>query len=177
MIYKNKFENNSFEEKDFLNDLEVNKESIGSYMKLLILNEFHLTHTDVKILFHKKFPFINLKDKSLDTYIYYKYKEVNKINKERINNTESLFHIKDENNNELTEAINYKIDGNEEELKFVIIGTNEMLNNIQNNLIEKFFMEITYSCVPQNKKKFNLIVLCNYEIETNKTSLCSFKLR
>ena len=115
-------------------------------MKLLFLNDFHLTTTDEKILFHKKFPYINLEDKSLDTYIYTKYREANKVKKERINNTESLFHMIDENNNELTETINYKIDGKEEELKFVIIGTSEMLNNTQNNLIEEFFMDNLFLC-------------------------------
>ena len=59
--------------------------------------------------------------------------------------------MKDENYNKLSGSINQKIDGNEEELKFVIIGTNEMLNNIQYNLIEEFFMETAYSCVPQVK--------------------------
>ena len=84
--------------------------------------------------------------------------------------------MKDENNNELTETINYKIDGKEEELKFVIICTTEMLNNIQNNLTDEFFMDTTYSCVPPSINNFKLIVLCGYEIEANKTSLCAFIL-
>ena len=80
-------------------------------MKLLFLNDFQLTPTDAKIIFHKKFPNINLNDKSLETYIYTKYREANK---EKIVNTESLFHIKDNNNNKLTETINYKIEGIDE---------------------------------------------------------------
>ena len=130
MIYKNKFENNTFETQDFLNNTEINKEALGAYMKLLFLNDFHLTPTDAKIIFHKKFPNINLNDKSLETYIYTKYREANKANKEKIVNNESLFHIKDNDNNELTETINYKIEGIDEEFKFIIIGTNEMLNNV-----------------------------------------------
>ena len=62
--------------------------------------------------------------------IYTKYREANKANKEKIVNNESLFHIKDNDNNELTETINYKIEGIDEEFKFIIIGTNEMLNNV-----------------------------------------------
>ena len=99
-------------------------------MKLLFLNDFQLTKPDAKIIFNKKFPNINLNDKSLETYIYTKYREVNKANKEKIVNTESLFHIKNNNNNELTETINYKIEGIDEEFKFFIIGTIEMLYNI-----------------------------------------------
>ena len=99
-------------------------------MKLLFLNDFQLTPTDAKIIFHKKFPNINLNDKSLETYIYTKYREANKANKEKIVNNESLFHIKDNDNNELTETINYKIEGIDEEFKIIIIGTNEMLNNV-----------------------------------------------
>ena len=130
MIYKNKFENNTFETQDFLNNTEINKEALGAYMKLLFLNDFQLTPTDAKITFHKKFPNINLNDKSLETYIYTKYREANKANKEKIVNNESLFHIKDNDNNELTETINYKIEGIDEEFKFIIIGTNERLNNV-----------------------------------------------
>jgi hypothetical protein len=71
LIYKNKFENNTFETQDFLNNTEINKEALGAYMKLLFLNDFQLTPTDAKIIFHKKFPNINLNDKSLETYIIY----------------------------------------------------------------------------------------------------------
>ena len=51
-----------------------------------------------------------------------------------------------------------------------------MLNNIQNNLIEEFFMDTSYFCVPPSKNNFRLTVLCCYEIEANKTSLCVFIL-
>ena len=55
MIYKNKFENNTFETQDFLNNSEINKEALGAYMNLLFLNDFQLTPKDAKIIFHKKF--------------------------------------------------------------------------------------------------------------------------
>ena len=51
-----------------------------------------------------------------------------------------------------------------------------MLNNIQNNLIEEFFMDTTYSCVPPSINNFKLLVLSGYESEENKTLLLAFIL-
>ena len=51
-----------------------------------------------------------------------------------------------------------------------------MLLNLQNNLIEEFFMDSTYSCVPPNKNNFKLLVLSGYDMEENKTRICAFIL-
>ena len=49
-----------------------------------------------------------------------------------------------------------------EKLKFIIIAVNEMLSNLKDNIIEEFFIDATYSCVPPNIHKFKLIVLIGY---------------
>ena len=49
-----------------------------------------------------------------------------------------------------------------------------MLNSLQNNLIEEFFMDATYSCVPPSINKFKLLVLCGYECEQNKICILEF---
>ena len=51
-----------------------------------------------------------------------------------------------------------------------------MLNNIQNNLIEEFLMDTTYSFVSQSINNFKLLVLWGYKGEENKTSLLAFIL-
>ena len=65
-IYKKKVDNNEFEENDFISDGEIKKEIIGIYMKLIFLKDYKIIPTDAKIIFNKKFPNINLNDKSLD---------------------------------------------------------------------------------------------------------------
>lgn len=145
-------------------------------MKLLFLKDYNLTPTDAKIIFNKNFPNIKINDKAVENYIYTKYREANKINKELLTNTEKIFHLKDNDNNEITETIKYKIDGLQEELIFIIISTQEMLNNLQNNLIDEFFMDATYSCVPPSIIKFKLLVLCGYESAENKICLLAFIL-
>ena len=101
--------------------------------KVFFLKDYNLVPTDAKIIFIKKFPNISLKDKLLDNYIYTKYRKDNKINKELIESAEKLFHIKDNNNNEITETISYKIEGKDNEFKFIIIWNKEMLNNLKIN--------------------------------------------
>lgn len=86
---------------------------------VFIRRDFHLKPTETKILFNKKFLNVNTSDKELDNYIYTKYREANKTNKELIINTEKLFHLKNNDNNEMIQTIKHKIDGIEEELIFV----------------------------------------------------------
>ena len=50
-----------------------------------------------------------------------------------IESAEKLFHIKDNNNNEITEIISYKIEGEDNEFKFIIVWNKEMLNNLKIN--------------------------------------------
>ena len=49
-----------------------------------------------------------------------------------------------------------------------------MLLNLQNNLIEEFFMDSTYSCVPPNKNNFKLLVLSGYDMEEKKNTYMCF---
>ena len=39
-------------------------------------------------------------------------------------------------------------------MKFIIIAYNSMLDNLNNNMIDEYFMDTTYSCVPPNIHKF-----------------------
>lgn len=104
-----------------------------------------------KIKFHKLFPNINISTKEYDNYIYGKYREARGINKEKIENTEKFFHLKDDEDKEISQTIDYEIkssDGEIENLKFVLIVNEEILLNFKNNLIEEYFIDATYSCVP-----------------------------
>ena len=67
-------------------------------------------------------------------------------------------------------------DGEKEELKFIIITNNKMLDNLKNNLIEEYFIDATYSCVSLNIHKFKLIVLIGYDIENISINICCFIL-
>lgn len=51
-----------------------------------------------------------------------------------------------------------------------------MLKNLKNTLIDEYFMDCTYKCVPSNTFKFKLMVLSGYDFNNNKTDLCCFIL-
>ena len=51
-----------------------------------------------------------------------------------------------------------------------------MLSTLKNNLIEEYFIDATYSCIPPSKPKFKLIVLSGFDIESKTTVLSAFIL-
>ena len=120
-ILKEKIDQNKFVENDFYGkDKKLNKNIIGFYFKIMFLKDYNLKPTYAKIKFNKLFP-------------------NNVINKEKFGNTDKIFHLKDDNGKELSKVIQYKIEyeGDEkEELKYIIIANNEMMDNIKNNLAQ-----------------------------------------
>ena len=51
-----------------------------------------------------------------------------------------------------------------------------MLKNLKNNLINEYFMDCTYKCVPHSIYKFKLMVLSAFEYISRKTCICCFIL-
>ena len=177
---KNKFDSDNFLEQDFFdNNNKLSKYNIGIYFKLMFLRDYNLMPTFAKINFHKKFPNIDITQKEIDNYIYGKYREARVINKEKMENIEKIFHLKDDNGIEIAQTIDYeiKLENNEtEKLKFIIIANKDMLLNLKNNLIDEFFIDTTYSCVPPSVHNFKLFVINGFEFESKKTDICSFIL-
>lgn len=116
---KLKYDNKEFTEKDFLtNDKkELNKYNIGMFIKFMCFEDFNLTPTYAKIKFNKLFPNIKINTKDLDYYIYGKYREAKNINKEKIENTNKIFHLLDDNQIEISKTIEYEIKNEEGELE------------------------------------------------------------
>ena len=84
----------------------------------------------------------------------------------------------DDNQIEISITIEYKIENEEGEIeknKFILIANEEMLK-LKNNLIEEYFIDATYSCVPPSKPKFKLLVVSGFDIESNTTVLSPFIL-
>ncbi len=85
----------------------------------------------------------------------------------------------DDNQIEISKTIEYEIENEEGEIeknKFILIANEEMLNTLKNNLIEEYFIDATYSCVPPSKPKFKLLVLSGFDIENKTTVLSAFIL-
>ena len=51
-----------------------------------------------------------------------------------------------------------------------------MLNNLKDNLINKYLMDCTYKIIPPNNNNFKLMVLSGYNSTKNKTMICLFAL-
>ena len=178
---KLKYDNKEFTEKDFLinDNKDLNKYNIGMFIKFMCLEDSELRPTYAKIKFNKLFPNIKINTKEIDYYIYGKYREAKNINKEKIENTKKIFHFFDDNQIEISKTIEYEIKNEEDEIeknKFILIANEEMVNTLKNNLIEEFFIDATYSCVPSSKPKFKLIVISGYDIESKTTVLSAFIL-
>lgn len=78
-----------------------------TYFKYKFLNNIQLKPLDAIIDFSKDFPNINLTDKSIITYILTKYREASNINEEKIKNTNNIFIMKGDNDDQISEAYNY----------------------------------------------------------------------
>ena len=179
--FRDKYLNNEFTAKDFLNNNKLDVQVVGDYFKEMFLEKIYLKPLEAKILFAKKFPTIDLKDKELDKIIKNKYRLTSHINQDKIRNTNNLFIIKDDNNNDISFTYTYfneddLEDGKKNEYKFVIIGNDNMLKNLKNNLINEYFMDCTYKCVPHSIYKFKLMVLSGFEYISRKTCICCFIL-
>ena len=73
----------------------------------MFLEKIYLKPLEAKILFAKKFPTIDLKDTELDKIIKNKYRLTSHINQDKIRNTNNLFIIKDDNNNDISFTYTY----------------------------------------------------------------------
>ena len=81
--------------------------------------------------------------------------------------------MKDDNNEHISEVYNYSPEDTNKtnEFKFFIICTIEMLNNLSNNMIDRFYMDCTYSTVPPSIYKFKLMATSGHNYNYNKTVL------
>ena len=62
------------------------------------------------------------------------------------------------------------------EYKFIIIATESQIRNLKNNLIDEYFMDTTYKCVPKTIYNFKLMAIISYDFNYKKTELCCFIL-
>ena len=173
-FYRNKFINDKFKEEDFKGNNKKNV--IGHYFKLLFNEDENLFPMNAKEIFHKKFPSIEI-NKDIDSYIEVKYREIKKIHSEKIVNSKGIFKFLDNEGNNISHIIEYDNgNNNNKKLKIVIIANDNMLNNLKDNLINKYFMDCTYKIIPPNNNNFKLMVLSGYNSTKNKTMLCLFAL-
>ena len=172
-ILKEKFNNDLFNENDFKNNLK----NIGHYFKLLFLKDYTLDPTTAKSIFSRRFPNIDLTGNDINTYIKTKYKESQKINHEKIKNTEKIFSLCDENGILLSKVIDINEENNQIKYKkIILIANNEMIENFKNNQITQYFMDCTYKAVPPSTPKFKLMIISAYDNQKKKTVICSFIL-
>ena len=125
----------------------------------------------------KKSPNLKIDTKHTET----KYSQATKKNKENTGNYNSLIDIRDDDGNKLSHLITFNYDGNSEiennkEDNFILIGNQEMLSNLKNNMINQYFMDCTFSEDPLSVHKYRLMVICGYNHSTDKTVLCGFIL-
>ena len=66
-----------------------------------------MAQNDTKHQFKLKFPYIDLDDKDVITYINSKYREAKNINQGKFKNTDKIFILKDESNNIISHVIDY----------------------------------------------------------------------
>ena len=97
-----------------------------------------------------------------------------KIHSENIKNTATLFELKD-NNGIVISKIEEYVDINNEPKILILIGNENMFNNLKDNQINQYFFDCTYKMVPPNKHKFKLMVLIGYNLQKT-TVLCLFVL-
>ena len=92
-LVKQKFKENTFIEKDFKDILRL----LADYFKIMFINDYNLDPTLAKINFNKKFHNMDLTEADINNMIKNKYKEACKINNNKIQNTEKLFKLYDNN--------------------------------------------------------------------------------
>ena len=102
---KEKIENNTLIEKGCNNDGDLDKKNYQHIYKFL--NNIYLKPIDAKIEFSKQFPKIDISLKSIKTYIITKYRESCNIDDEKIKNTNNIFIMKDDNNEQISEVYSY----------------------------------------------------------------------
>ena len=115
----------------------------------MFIEDYRISPTEAKAKFNLKFPNIHLTKKEINTYIIVKYRETKNINNNEILNTDNLFILKVTEGNILSHVIKFNIEVSNEELKFIIIGNDEIFKNIKNNHIDQYFMDCTYKPLPK----------------------------
>lgn len=97
-----------FIEKDFIDDKRnIKMKNLGLYFKCMFLENIHLTPTEAKIKFTQKFKKFKIETKEIKLYIETKYREANKISKEKIRNYNSFIDIKDDEGNNLSNIVKF----------------------------------------------------------------------
>ena len=91
--------------------------------------------------------------------------------------------IKDNNNLKIAKAYPYCYENKRKNLWIIL--TDDMKKNLINYKINsnsnkfaitQYFADITYKCVPRNKYRYKLFVLCGFDIIKNKSVICTFAL-
>ena len=144
---------------------------MANYFKIMFINDYNLDPTLAKVNFNKKFPNIDLSGADVNIMIKNKYKESCKFNNNRIQNTEKLFKLYDNNGTKISKVIEF--DNNKENNnikdKFILIANDKMIENLSNNLVTQYFMDCTYKAVPPSTPRYKLMVITAFENHTNKT--------
>ena len=124
------------------------------------MDNLNISPTEAKIMFKKKFKNIQIDTKEISSYIETKYREASKINKENMGNYKSIIDIRDNDGNKITNII-CNNDVSEENISekdhFILIGTDDILANLKDNLMDQYFMDCTYSAVPPSIYKYKLL--------------------
>lgn len=112
----------------------------------MIINDYNLDPTLEKVNFNKKFPNIDLTVADINNMVKNKYKEACKINNNKIQNTQKLIKLYDNNDLLISKVIDLDdvSDSNKKNNKFILIENDKMLDNLSNNLIVQYFMDCTY---------------------------------
>jgi hypothetical protein len=141
----------------------------------MFVEDYSLDPTTAKIKFKSKFPIIDLTGADVNSYIRNKYKEVSKINQDKITNIEKIFKLYDSNGNIISKVISFKNNNDKtDNNKFVIIANDNIFDNLSDNMIGQYFMDCTYKT--PYLPKFKLTVISGYHNQQKKSVLCSFVL-
>ena len=107
----------------------------------MFVEDYNLEPTTAKIIFKRKFPSIDLTGADINSYTRNKYKESSKINYDKLINTEKIFKLYDANGNIVSKVISFeKNNDKKDNNKFIIIGKDNMLNNLSDNMIGQYFI-------------------------------------
>ena len=79
----------------------------------------------------------------------------------------------DEKRNNISKILEYPDEKYvSKQLKYIIIGNDDILTNLKNNNINQYFMDCTYKVFPPNIYKLRLMVISGFNFNLKKTVLC-----
>jgi len=120
--------------------------------------------TDIDISYEKSNAFIIDKKDTLEEILKYLNKDTNNL---IIKVYDVEYNYKQYNKNNKKEAITKRIQ------KIIFFGTQSMFNNLNNNNIEQYFIDITYKIVPLKYKPYKLLIIKGFNILEKQSVLCT----